>query len=110
MGDLYDLKHGLELRDVGATASLAHADQVVPNWVDCAFSILETFARDRIQFSSDDFRAFAAGILPEPPHHNSYGALFIKASKSGIIRANGYVKARRLSAHARVIMLWSFVA
>jgi hypothetical protein len=103
----FDFERGLELRDAGCAATLAHAERDTPDWLACALSILRSFAKDRVEFTSDDFRAFARGILPDPPHHNAFGALFNNAAKAGVIQRVGYARARRDVAHGRVLGVWA---
>ena len=102
----YDFQRGQQLKEAGCASVLAGAERSTRGWVDSALSVLESFARSRERFTSDDFRAFADGILPDPPHWNSIGALFSSAAKAKIIVHDGYAKARRPSAHARLLYLW----
>lgn len=102
----FDFKQGQELKSAGCAAVLASAERSTKGWVDSALSVLESFARSRQRFTSDDFRAFAAGVLPDPPHHNTIGALFSAAAKLKLIRHSGYAKAQRAAAHRRVVGVW----
>lgn len=104
---VFDFNRGLELRDAGCAAVLAGAERDTPDWVSSALSILESFAKGKERFTSDDFRAFAAGILPDPPHYNAFGALFNAAAKAGMIQRVGFTKARRAPAHGRVLGVWA---
>lgn len=102
----FDFSEGEMLKEAGCTAVLAGAEREIRGWVDSALSVLESFARTRERFTSDDFRVFAAGILPDPPNHNSFGALFSAAAKLKLIRLSGYAKAARAAAHRRVVGVW----
>ncbi len=97
---------GESLKEAGINQVLAHTEADTPDWTECAFSLLEAFARRVGRFSSDEFREYVAGILPEPPHVNAYGGLFSRAARAGIIKSVGYVKATRAAAHRRVVTVW----
>lgn len=103
----FDFTAGEALKESGMAAVLASADVANFSWTDYALSLLGGFARSGVrEFSSDDFRAHYIGTLPDPPNANSFGALFNRAAKSGIIRHVGYVKSCRSAAHRRVVGVW----
>jgi hypothetical protein len=100
---------GETLKQNGMAAALQSADKTIPRWTDHALVLLNEYARGKKQITSDGFRAECKGLLPDPPSLNSFGALFSRAAKAGIIEQVGFVKSRRPSAHSRVLGLWQAV-
>ena len=79
-------------------------------WSDQAMNLLASFsARQREEFTLEDFRLYASmRYLPEPHHDNCWGALFSVASKQFLIKATGnMVAATRAKAHGRLIRTWT---
>jgi hypothetical protein len=78
-------------------------------WSDQAMNLLASFsARQREEFTLEDFRLYASmRYLPEPHHDNCWGALFSVASKQFLIKPTGsMVAATRAKAHGRLIRTW----
>jgi hypothetical protein len=78
-------------------------------WSDQAINLLASFsARQREEFTLEDFRLYASmRYLPEPHHDNCWGALFSVASKQFLIKPTGsMVVASRPEAHGRLIRTW----
>jgi len=78
-------------------------------WSDQAMNLLASFsARQREEFTLEDFRLYASmRYLPEPHHDNCWGALFSVASKQFLIKPTGsMVAATRPEAHGRLIRTW----
>lgn len=77
------------------------------SWMDQAISILSQVSFLEHEFTSEDIRnACLARGLPQPNHANAWGALFSRASKSGIITRVGFRKNKIPSAHMRLVAVW----
>lgn len=90
---------GKQLRDEGIAKVDANTDVC---WKEQADEIIGWLAKSKMEFTAEDVRE----LIPNPPSPNSMGARFISAIKSGIIKNIKYVKAKRPSAHARVIAVY----
>jgi hypothetical protein len=78
-------------------------------WTDGAMFLLHKFIRKtNVEFTSDDFRAYALNVGLKPPHHhNAWGALFTLASKMDLIRPTGnFWESTRPESHRRFIRGW----
>jgi hypothetical protein len=78
-------------------------------WTDQAMYLLERFLKKtNIEFTIDDFRAYAIEVgLKEPHHHNAWGAFFNYAATLNMIRFSGNVwESVRPKAHKRLIRGW----
>jgi hypothetical protein len=78
-------------------------------WSDQAMNLLLSFsARQRKEFTMEDFRNYASmRYLPEPHHDNCWGALFNVAAKQFVIKPSGkFTPAKRPQAHSRLIRTW----
>lgn len=79
------------------------------SWADQAMDLLASYsARQREEFTLEDFRLYASmRYLPKPHHDNCWGALFLVASKQFLIKPTGnMVVATRPEAHRRLIRTW----
>lgn len=102
--DIFDYAESLQKRDEGIQSILAGNVR----WSDVAIDALAAFARKiGRQFTMEDFKA--AGMVPEPDHHNAWGALCNVAARKGLIRSVGFARAKSVKAHARVISVWEYV-
>jgi hypothetical protein len=92
---------GRLLRDEGTYA----VDQRDDNswWRSCADQGIATLAASGRPFTADDVRALG---IPDPTSPKAWGARFLAASRSGLIRRVGYVPSRRASVHAHPIAQW----
>jgi hypothetical protein len=72
-------------------------------WRSCATAGLLHLAALGEPFSAD--RLWDLGV-PEPSHPNYLGALFIAASKQGVIRPVGFTQSHRPSRRAGVQRVW----
>jgi hypothetical protein len=91
---------GRLLRDQGVARANGSMDRW---WRSCATAGLVHLAALGRPFTADDLRDLG---VPEPSHPNYVGALFIGASKAGVIRPVGFAQARRPSRHASWMRQW----
>lgn len=106
-----DIEQARALRDAGIQRAVDHAEAVIPRWVDRAYEILCCYLkhpdRDSQAFTSEDVRVYADGLgLPEPPHLRSWGGVFQRASRAGLIERVGVRTARAPHVHCSVLNLW----
>lgn len=91
---------GNRLRDQGIAQVDSHTPEAWKTSMDTAIS---TYAKTGQSFTAEDVREIAG----EPPTPNAMGARFLAAIQRGIIRKVGYRSARRSSAHARAIAVYT---
>lgn len=72
-----------------------------PDWIDLCHSAIALHMRDR-EFTIDDVYA----LVPQPRHHNHYGAMMSAMRKHGVIEEAGYVVSKRASANGRRVLKW----
>lgn len=90
---------GEQLRDEGCAKVDASSSE---EWKNNCDNTICLFAWKGLDFTAEDIRA----LIPEPPHPNAMGARFLAAIKAEIIERIGYRKAKRPSAHARVLAVY----
>jgi hypothetical protein len=95
-----------ETKEQGMQLALDHADRVHENWSEEAFKFLKTFLLHNSDFMTEDVREAAKGIVPEPPSLKAWGGVITRAAKEGLIRSNGYRKAKHARSHQRPSTLW----
>jgi hypothetical protein len=84
-----------------------HANAVHGDWSDQAFEFLKIFlAHRRGEFMAEDFRAACNEVIPEPPSLRAYGAIILRAAKSGLIRKVGMRSVKNLKAHRAFASVW----
>lgn len=98
-------------RDEGIGRAAQHADEVVQNWGDRAYSMLLDYLTKPEQFTSaftsEDVREHAERLrLPEPPHLRAWGSVFVRASRAGLICKAGVTEARAKHVHCGIIAVW----
>ena len=98
---LFDLGAGETLRDNGVTAAGSTNPQA-PAWRADAEAAIEVLAQTRTVFSADNLVA----IVGPPPIPNMLGAVFLSASRAGLIVCTGFRPAQRPTAHARMQRTW----
>lgn len=98
-----DLFVGERLKLEGTSTVLGHN----VSWHDSVRSILLELTLRYDQFTSDDLRmACQMRGVPNPKHHNAWGASMSSAAKAGLVRRIGYQKSELPSTHARIISIW----
>lgn len=91
---------GKLLRDEGTARAAGNADRW---WWSCATTGLLHLASVGTEFTADALPALG---IPAPDHPNRVGALFIAASKAGVIRPVGFTTSARRSRHAGTQRVW----
>lgn len=92
-------------RDAGMAQAFDHAERDEPDWGDIAYSFLVTFAHRHREFISEDVSdATKETEFPQPPTDRAWGAVYLRASKRGIIEKVGIGRSRRR--HASICPLW----
>lgn len=101
---------GKELRDKGIETAINHADDVCDNWGELAFQFFVNYARNsKVPFMTNDAVMASNGIIPEPPDLRSWGAIAVRAVKSGYISRTGYGEVKNPKHHAAPKSLWQWV-
>ena len=76
-------------RDTGMALATAAQDAREPGWSDHAYAAILTVARRQEELFVDDV---LAEITRKPAHHNAFGAVWMRAIRSGVIARTGRVK------------------
>lgn len=87
-------------RDEGMAAALAHAQEVDESWPERAFRHLIDYAETHDTFISHD----VTEGLPSPTDDRSWGPIFKRAAKVGIIKRAGFGVSHRR--HLSPTILW----
>ena len=94
-------------RDAGEALRDEGTDRVLENepegWHRTALEAISDLAKNGKKFTVDDVMA----RIERPEHHNSIGAVMLKAHRSGLIHKVGDTKSRRPEARARVIPVYT---
>ena len=101
-------------RDAGIKHAADHAEAVIPSWGDMAYEALRIYAagkrRSGAAFTSEDVRgSIAAAAVPAPPHLRSWGAVFQRAAREGLIVKSGVVASRAAHCHCAYVAAWKAV-
>lgn len=102
------LKSAIHRRDEGMKAAAEHADRSVPGWGDTAYAAVCRYIawpHNPPRFTTEDVRVWAK--LEEPPDRRAWGAVMVRAVRSGLIRKVGYRAHRDPSRHKGVSTVWS---
>lgn len=80
-------------------------------WIVHALHGLKEFCKHNKIFAIEDFRRVHVEYgVPEPEHHNSWGALAATAQKEELIRPTGeYRPARSSRTHGHRVIVWEAV-
>jgi len=94
-------------KDKGIQQAVDHADAVYPSWSEKAYKFLTDFIdKNACSFMAEDVRMESAAVIPEPPSKRAWGAIILRAAKSGLIRKVGYQKVTNAKAHATPASVW----
>ncbi len=88
------------VRDEGMAQALAHAQEVDESWPERAFRHLIDYAEVNACFISHD----VTEGLPSPTDDRSWGPIFVRAARTGIIKRVGFGVSHRR--HASPTPLW----
>ena len=100
---------GRDLRDASIRIAEDHANEVKPRWSDTAYEFLLSYIKTKDQFMAEDVRKASYGIVPTPPSNRAWGAIFVRATKSGLIRRIGFKNVKNPLAHCTPATLWQTV-
>jgi hypothetical protein len=90
---------GEDLKEKGMAKVTASTS---PDWKAQTEDAIFHLSLKGIPFTAEDVRS----RISEPPHPNSLGAMFSKAVRAKTIHRISYIKAKRPSAHARIIAVY----
>jgi hypothetical protein len=96
------------LRDDGMQRAADHAEAVIPEWKELAYTrLLEFLGYHMGEFFSEDVRAFATGRgLPRPPDNRAWGHVMMRAARAGIIRKLRWDTAKDQKVHCNPVSVW----
>jgi hypothetical protein len=103
-----DILTAIEERDKGIEKAVTHANDVVDNWSDKAYSLLLEFI-DSVpgEFMVEDLRAYAAmKDFPLPPSARAWGHVILRAARNGVVESNGFGKTKNKKAHRTPAAMW----
>lgn len=99
-------KSGRELRDLGIKKAIYNANENY-NWSELAYKFLVLYTKSNKEFMAEQVRRASIGIVPLPPSNRAWGAIFVQASKSKIIKRIGYKEVTNPKAHRTPATLWA---
>lgn len=93
-------------RDAGVERSARRANRNINGWTETAYLYLEKYARERALFSSEEVTVWASGEgLPKPTDLRSWGAVYLRAQRSGVIKRSEKTYHRAFG-HATIGHYW----
>ena len=105
MTDIFDWANALAEREAGMKQAAEHAEAIEPGWHDAAYQWVRKYAQHNRRFISEHCTAWAAEQgFRSPTDPRSWGAVFKRASKDGIIVRVGY--GTSLRRHCSPTPLW----
>ncbi len=96
-------------RDAGMQQAMDHADRVIDDWSERAYSFLVDFvgANPARAFMAEDVRVSAEGEgLPPPPDNRAWGGVVARAARSKIVKRLGYGAQKSVSCHCSPKSIW----
>jgi len=106
--DLF-IQSGTELRDKGIQQAINHADKVEEKWSEKAYDFLLKYIQTHSEFMAENVREASKGILSEPPSNRAFGAIIVRAVKSGLIVRKGFRNVENVKAHKTPASVWAVV-
>ena len=97
---------GEQLRDEGIERSKNHANNVINNWSEHAFNFLLKYIQSHSQFTTEDVRNASIIFVPRPPDNRAWGAVVLRAVKSGLIKRIDFTTAKNATSHCATIAIW----
>ncbi len=92
------LTHAREKAEDGMKRAGAHAERVIPAWLDLAFSYLELYAMNHQRFTGEDvvdaFNADPKGY-ERPPTDRAWGSVFTRGLREGVMLKTKDTEPRR---------------
>lgn len=103
----FDLPTGRDLRDAGIKQAIEHADRAEPSWSDRALGYFMEYAATHAEMTTEEVRQYAERCgLQTPTDRRAWGAVALRAMRTGIVRSGGYTKAKSPTVHAMTVTLW----
>jgi hypothetical protein len=105
----FNLGAGVSLRDRGIESVRSHAGDA---WVTQAAELYKLYFSEQKEGALfENARAFALECgLNNPPHHNAWGSVAMKLSRSGkFVRTGEFEQSKSAKAHARTQAKWKMV-
>lgn len=103
----FDLFNQPTPKEVGIQLSYDKQNEIVESWGDMALDFVRVFARSNEEFITEDIRVASVGIVEEPENGKAYGAVILKACKSGIITWSGrYAEMKNPRSHSCPKKVW----
>ena len=98
-----DLFAGKELKESGIQLVTINAKA----WVSAVVQVIGSVSENGDVFTAEDVRKRCAELgIPDPHHHNAWGAAFNQAARLHMIVRVGFLKNKIPSAHARYVAAW----
>jgi hypothetical protein len=103
--NLFTAEH---LRDLGIAKAEDSANTVCPNWSDKAYELFKSWLHIAPkEFMTEEFRAYAKGVIEEPKSNRAFGAIVKRAAQEGIIYKKGYGRTSSPKTHKSPATIWS---
>lgn len=105
---ILNVAEGKVLRDAGIKQAIDHADEVISDWQDRAYSFLLNFlANHNGTFMCEDVRVYSEEMgLPEPPSNRAWGHVMVRGKANNLIESWGTKKVKNKKAHRANANLW----
>ena len=109
----YDLFHqpppptGKELRDIGISHAIGHAEFKTPGWNEQAYLFLVGYIKTVNEFMAEDLRKASDGIVNTPPNLRAWGGVIVRAAKEKLIKRTGFRNVTNAKAHSTPASVWS---
>lgn len=102
-----DITFARKARDKGIAKASQSAEEVSPGWNVRLYELFKEFLCGRkTEFLAEDFRVSVIGKIDLPRSNRSFGGLFMKAARQGIIRRVGYAPVKNWKAHRCMASVW----
>lgn len=101
-------------KEIGIQQAVEHANRIMPDWSENAYRYLESYIvlhKRHHRFMTEDVRRAAELSLkvPIPPSKRAWGAIILRACKSGIIKKVGHDKVKNTNAHSAFASVWEII-
>lgn len=99
-----------ELKELGITRAIEHADRVVESWSENAYRLFTDFCKTVTELKTEDARIYAESQgIEEPPTKRAWGAITLKAARAGVIIKKGVVYSTNPKCHMGFTTTWEVV-
>lgn len=105
-----DATEGRTKGHAGASRAAERADKEVAEWQKRAYEFfLEYGRKNGGEFSTEDVRHAAKGVIPEPSNPRCWGAVPIKAKRDGFIKFSRFTPSKDPKSHGCPGSAWLWV-